>query len=222
MQKSHAKEAVPLIETAMSILMRSISSRGREGSDVRTAIGDLLVHAEELLLADKIGKPLAKVFDLARLAGASLVVLDQLRLATQEKKPRTLGANIVRDALIQFALATQSRILADTAFANRQAVEAMTLAVNAAFQPAEEEMADAMDAMTYRAMVALHAATTHYLTETGRPLPRIVKFRFATPLPTLQASYRLYANAGRADEIRAENKVVHPAFMRPLGRALSS
>jgi len=32
---------------------------------------------------------------------------------------------------------------------------------------------------------------------------------------------RLYSDAGRADELRAENDVVHPAFMRPTGYALS-
>jgi prophage DNA circulation protein len=34
-------------------------------------------------------------------------------------------------------------------------------------------------------------------------------------------AYRLYADASRADEIRAENKVVHPAFCPPTGIALS-
>jgi hypothetical protein len=35
-------------------------------------------------------------------------------------------------------------------------------------------------------------------------------------------SNRLYYDASRADELRAENKVVHPLFMLPTGQALSS
>jgi prophage DNA circulation protein len=51
----------------------------------------------------------------------------------------------------------------------------------------------------------------------------MLNFQFWSPsIPTLIAAYRLYSDAGRADEIRMENKVVHPAFMRPIGKALSN
>ena len=86
----------------------------------------------------------------------------------------------------------------------------------------EEIAADDMDQMTYQALVRLHAAVTFFLVETARPLPRMLNFQFGAPMPTLVAAYRLYADAGRADELRAENKVVHPAFMRPFGKALSN
>jgi len=78
-------------------------------------------------------------------------------------------------------------------------------------------MAQAM----YRALVELHGALMFHLIETARPLPRLLAFEFAAPLATLLIGYRLYADAGRADELRAENKVVHPAFAPPSGRALS-
>jgi prophage DNA circulation protein len=35
-------------------------------------------------------------------------------------------------------------------------------------------------------------------------------------------AYKLYQDASRADEIRAENKTVHPAFAQATGIALSA
>jgi prophage DNA circulation protein len=35
-------------------------------------------------------------------------------------------------------------------------------------------------------------------------------------------AYKLYDDASRCDELRQENKVVHPAFCPPTGRALST
>jgi prophage DNA circulation protein len=49
----------------------------------------------------------------------------------------------------------------------------------------------------------------------------MLNFAFAESLTTLVAAYRLYADAGRADELRDENHCIHPAFLRPTGRALS-
>jgi prophage DNA circulation protein len=79
-----------------------------------------------------------------------------------------------------------------------------------------------MDQMTYRALVELHAAIIFHMIETARPLPRMLTFKFAEPMPSLQVAHRLYYDAGRADELRTENKVVHPAFMLPTGQALSA
>jgi prophage DNA circulation protein len=50
----------------------------------------------------------------------------------------------------------------------------------------------------------------------------MTSYQFAVPLPSLVIAHRLYQDASRADQIRAENKVVHPAFCPPLGVALSA
>jgi prophage DNA circulation protein len=73
----------------------------------------------------------------------------------------------------------------------------------------------------YQALVSLHAAVVFNLYQMARPLPQILNFQFAAIRPTLIQSYRLYADASRADELRNENKVVHPAFAPRTGRALS-
>jgi prophage DNA circulation protein len=93
--------------------------------------------------------------------------------------------------------------------------------MNAAFNEAEIIAADQMDEASYMALVKLHAALTFHLIETARPLPRVVAWRFGKPMSTRIVAQRLYYDAARADELRRENKVVHPAFMRNYGRGLS-
>jgi prophage DNA circulation protein len=90
-----------------------------------------------------------------------------------------------------------------------------------AFAPMEETVADAVDPMGYQVLIGCRAAIYYHLTQTALPLPRVVSFRFAAPLTTLVAAYRLYADASRADELIAENHIVNPCFMRPVGKALS-
>jgi prophage DNA circulation protein len=41
-------------------------------------------------------------------------------------------------------------------------------------------------------------------------------------MPSVALAHRLYADASRADELRNENKIVHPAFCLRDGRALSA
>ena len=93
--------------------------------------------------------------------------------------------------------------------------------VNAAFDQAEEVAADEMALTVYKALMSLHAAVTFHLYDTARPLPQMLAYRFALPRPTLVLSHRLYDTASRADQLREENKVVHPAFAPREGRALA-
>jgi prophage DNA circulation protein len=76
--------------------------------------------------------------------------------------------------------------------------------------------------MTYRALVELHAAVVFFLTETARPLPRMLQWRFSKIMSTLVLAQRLYYDASRADELREENHIIHPAFGSLSGRALSA
>ena len=75
---------------------------------------------------------------------------------------------------------------------------------------------------TFQTLVALHGSVTNHLVATARPLPRMTHFEFFEPLPSLVMAYRLYDDASRCDELREENKVVHPAFCPMAGRALSA
>ncbi len=177
---------------------------------------------DALLHDDEIGEPLAECFDLARQAGATMPSLITVYNGVLTETPHTLGGNLIKDALLKLCFATMGRLIADMAFPSRERVDEVRKAVSSLFVVLEEIVADAMDSESYTTLIRTNAAIMHFLTETARPLPRMLAFRFAAPLATLLAGHRLYDDAGRADELREENKVVHPAFMRPEGRALSA
>jgi prophage DNA circulation protein len=222
MDAKGAKEAAPLMQRALGNLLRVVPVQGRAGSDLRTACGALSANAEVLLRADATGPPLAKCFDLARTAGATQPQLAIVRNATIAETPRQLGAVITKGAIVNLCLASEGRVISTMTFTSRADVSALQADINRVFAVWEEDAADAMDQMTYQALVGLQAAIIAFLVETARPLPRMVSFQFAAVTPTLVTAMRLYADAGRADELRDENKVVHPAFMPPTGRGLSA
>jgi hypothetical protein len=214
MFKADALEAKPIVQRAMDSLLKTISDYGRPGSDTRVAVGAMLANLDALLQDDALGEPLTDCFVLAREAGMTVPGVADIYNGVVVEAPVTLGGKLIKDSLISLCAANGARIIADMTFTSREAAEAVTQQVNAVFAEIEEIAADEMDSASYMAMIRLHAA---------RPLPRVLKFQFSAPsLPTLVAAYRLYADAGRADELREENKVVHPAFMLPSGVALSA
>jgi prophage DNA circulation protein len=222
MLKGDAQEATPLATLVLNEILAVTPLRGQPGSDLRSAIGSFKANAQFLIQNDLSGPPLADIFDKARLAGISPPQLDVVRSAAVAQTPVTLGATLIKDALIEFTLATECYIYATTTFVSRDDVDAAQQKMNAAFLPMEEILADDMDYMPYRALIELHAALSFHFAATARPLPRMLDFKFGYPGATLYFAYRLYYDAGRADELRDENKVVHPAFMRPQGRGLSA
>lgn len=222
MLKVDAKEATPILQRALDQLLQSTTTRGRPGADLRTACGDLRARANTLLLNDLAGAPTANCLELARKAGVTQKQLAWVRGTVQDERPKKLGATLVKNSIIRMCLATEGRVIADMTFVNRDDVNALKALMNEAFTDTEEIAADDMDQMTYRALVELHAAISFHLIETARPLPRMLRFQFAAPLTTLVIGHRLYDDAGRANELRDENKVIHPAFALPTGRALSA
>ena len=223
MKKTDAREAGQILARTMEALLGTVpASQGRAGSDVRRAVGDLLAHAPTLLHNDEAGEPTALCFENARLANVTMVKFAGVIRVTAAETPVTLGGILTKNSLIQFALATVSHVIADMTFESRQDADKVRAQFKEIFTLAAEQAADDMDTTTYLALVTLHAALVNHLLETARPLPRIMRYRFARPLPTLVAAYRLYDDASRCDDLRAENKVVHPAFMRREGLALSA
>jgi prophage DNA circulation protein len=222
MLKADAEEAAPIAQNVLGAILASIATRGRSGADLRTAVGDFTANALRLIQTDQAGSPLANIFELTRKAGMTLPQLAHVRSVAAAENPRTLGAMLVKNSLINLVLATEARVIVDTSFTSRNAAEAIKDAMNAGFATMEEIAADDMDSPTYQALVALHGAVTFHLLKTERPLPRMLNFQFAAPGTTLVFAYKLYDDAGRADELREENQVIHPAFMRPTGQALSA
>jgi prophage DNA circulation protein len=222
MLKQDAQEAAPIVEAVLKELLGQVPSSGAAGADLRTAVNAVRVNVAILLGTDSLGAPLENIFRLVQSSGGTLPQMEQVRAIASSFVPRTAGATLVRDSLVRYALATEGMIMASMTFVSRDDVEAVRPVINAEFADAEELAADSMDSQTYQTLIGLHAAISYFLTQTAQPLPRMLNFAFAAPLPTLVAAYKLYADAGRADELRDQNKVVHPAFMLPTGRALSA
>ena len=101
-------------------------------------------------------------------------------------------------------------------------MEAIKTTLRQPFDDAEELAADDMNQASFMALVSLDAAITNYLVTTARPLPQMINYQFAVPLPSLIIAHRLYQDASRADQVVKENKIVHPAFCPPIGVALSA
>jgi hypothetical protein len=222
MKRYDAKESTGIVSRMMVNLAATIPQQGRAGSDARSAINDVRVNAFFMLMGDTIGPPLAAAFDSATEAGCTLLSMESVRQQIALENPRTQGGLLVRDTGINFCLAQEGKMIEAMTFVSRQDVDQLRKAMVQPFADAEEIAADAMDSMTYQALVRLHAAINNHLVKTALPLPRMVNYVFFEPLPSLVLAHRLYNDAGRADEIRNENKIVHPAFCPPNGQALSN
>jgi prophage DNA circulation protein len=221
MEKPDVSEAAGIIGRLAKNLATAIPQAGEAGSAARTAIGDLVANAAVLLRTDAIGPSLDQCFDLCRQAGATVYQLEEIRRETSAETPRTLGGTLIKNSAMTLCLAQECAIIAAMVFASRYEVDAIKLAMLGPFNLLEEIAADTMDQATFWELVQLQAATVNHLVTTARPLPRMVNYQFAAPLPSLVIAYRLYADASRGDQIVGENKIVHPAFCPPLGRALS-
>jgi prophage DNA circulation protein len=222
MDKLDAEEATGIVQRMMQNLMGTVPARGLVGSTARTAIGDVSANAYFWLRNDTLGPPINTAFLQARLAGATLQNIGVVFRALEAEQPKTLGATLVTNVGIDLCLATASEIIADTVFVSRQDVELTKEAIQAPFQDAIEIAADDMDQATFQLLTSLYGAATNHLVSTARPLPRLIRYQFGRVMTTLTIAQWLYADASRADEIRNENKIVHPAFAPFSGVALSA
>jgi prophage DNA circulation protein len=222
MLKADVAEAQPIVVATLNVLLAWAPTSGRPGADLRTAIGDTLANLTSLLQYDAIAGSLIRCFDLAYSNGIQLYQIESVRRTAAAQTATLVGSIMTKNTLIELALATAGYVISDTTFVSRDDVDQLKLTINTAFEDMEEEIADEMDAMTWRAILKLHAAMTMHLVATARPLPRMLEYHFNVVLPSVVLAHRLYADAGRADELRNENKIVHPAFCPTDGRALSA
>jgi prophage DNA circulation protein len=222
MFKQDALEAEPIVEGVLEALLKWAPTRGRPGADLRAAVNYVRANVAPLLQTDTLGPPVLQCFELAVATGINLQQMERVRATAETFAPTLVGAIMIRDSLILLAMSMQSNIIIDMEFVSRSDVENTKAMINASFGRMEEVLADQMDSTTFQAVIGLHAAITFYLIEHARPLPRMLNFSFNVTMPSLLMAHRLYADAGRADDIRQENKIVHPLFCPRTGRALSN
>ena len=222
MQSPDVREAASIIRVATDLLLATSKQNiGRAGSDLRRACGDMAANAEIYITYNQLAPKLAYCFSQARVTGATLDEFNRIRGTIDAEAAVSLIAVLIKQSCVSFCLQQMSSVIARMTFTSREDVDAVLGEINTAFDDAEEVAADEMALVVYRTTVSLHAAVTFHLYATAQPLPQMLAFQFAAIRPTLIQSYRLYADASRADQLRQENKVVHPAFAPRAGRALS-
>jgi prophage DNA circulation protein len=210
-----------LVGVIKDLLNNATIDAGRSGSLVRLAAGDLIAGGEMLIENAAIAAPLAALFDLIRLAGATVDEFDLVRRHAVAVVVSYNAALSVQNSVIRFALVQCARVLAATTMTSRPQVDGYLDKMNAAFDQAETVAGNSLEQAAYRSIIALHAAVTFDLTTRARPLPQMVAYDFAVPRPALWIAQRLYSDAARCGELVDENKPVHPAFMQMPIRALS-
>jgi prophage DNA circulation protein len=221
MFKADAEEALGICKTVLAELLAQSSATSPSGSNLRASVSLFLHNAQTLLMTNQAGQYLENIYRLAQLNNMTVAQMDVLRGLAAAQNATTPGGTLIRDSLILYALATMGLIIAATSFTDREQVEQINAMIVDGFAPMEETIADGIDPMAYQTLLECRAAIYYYLTMTAMPLPQMVAFQFAAPLSTLVAAYRLYTDASRADELLAENHCVHPAFLLPVGVALS-
>lgn len=120
-----------------------------------------------------------------------------------------------------YGLAGQARAVAGLILRSHEEAQRMRRTLSASFDVGIERAADAGLEAMLPLLRETQSALVRDLTERGRPLPRFVSYETGVPLPAVVLAHRLYQDAGRADELVAENEAAHPAFMPIAGRALS-
>lgn len=200
--------------------------------DVRRLLSDTRAAARSKTLAVSIadiasayrrasGEPRLVIDGLLRIPVAARfidpVVARSAVLAKQRANEQTLSLTFEAVALAEAAQAV-------AALVPRSYDEALTLrrALGTSFDITIERAADFGQPLVLRALREVQGKVIRDLIERGRPLARVVSYETGFPLPAVVLAHRLYQDAGRRDELFAENGGTdHPSFMPVSGRAFS-
>lgn len=191
----------------------------RAAARSQTLAGDLVTIATGYRTSSS---DLRAVIDgLERIAVASRTVIPAAprtaTLALQRQAELGLAGLIEILALANIAIA-----VSDLQLRSHEEAARLRARLGRAFDLAIELAGERGDIEALRALRDTQAKVTRDLIERGRPLARMVAYQTAVPLPAVVLAHRLYQDAGRAEEMMAENAAYdHPSFMPMQGRALS-
>ncbi len=220
MLRQDIDEIKDILERLSIVLLGFASNKGPEASSLRKAVGYLHANVSTLAASGTLSGPLLACFTTAVDAGINVDTLDHVIDHLFQETPSEGASLLVVQTCILFALAQESRIVAGMEFVSRDDVDVMMTRMKSQFDAAKELAADAMESNTYSALLDLATALIRHLADTARPLPRMSTFNLA-PLPALAASNFIYGDGSRWEDLVAENKIVHPAFLPASLRALN-
>lgn len=220
------KEAVELdgiINRLLDNLSLSITSQaGREGVELRHKIGDIRSNYNLMILDGTFSTELLSCFQTALIANVKLPGLFVVHQGLFKEVPvGEISMEVVQVGIL-FCLSTESRLIVKIEFTSRDDVEEMMNKMRNVFDVARLLLADAQDTTPYQKLTILAGDLISHLSNVARPLPRMVSFVMPTSFPSVTLSQRIYYTADRAEEIVAENKIIHPAFCLREIRGLSA
>lgn len=124
--------------------------------------------------------------------------------------------------IVHSALSEQAELASSTVFSSYDDAAALRTTLTTDLSTAAVAAADAGDDIGFRSLRGLASAVAADLTARGGSLARLKIYRRPAVLPAALLAYQLYGDAGRADELVARNRAVHPLFMPAIGQALTS
>ena len=221
MRPDDIEDIAAVVTAGEALLAARTRGTGRAAADYRRAAGDLLASVEGRIADGTLGTALAALFPLAAAADVDRAAWPVLRAEFAGLAALTDAGARFRADLRRLALVEDVRAVSAVVFQSRDQANAERARLVDAFDTAILEASDLGELEVARALTAALGAAVRDIEARGRPLGRIVTYRFPEPMPSLVLAHRLYADAGRADEIAAMNTVRHPAFMPTQGEVLS-
>jgi len=221
MREIELKAAAAFVVAIVKRLLTFKTQGGREAADLRRLAGALQANAQDLISSARVAQDMAQVFTAATTAGAGLADWRRFRQATLAQDVTTVPEAIIKNGGLQMALIEAVRIISEIEFISRTQVAEIQSEMALAFDEVIETASDDRAVDVVRDMSELQAGVARHLAETSRPLPDMIDYKVPRRLPSLVIAHQLYHDAGRADELIAENGTIHPAFMLETGKALS-
>jgi len=225
---TQAEDAAKVLGNLMNYIIKSVpapSATDDATNELRRLASTMRDYAEQIVRSTDygLGTQLQAVYDAADNAGASFMGIDAARLylMSQVASKSWLTQAIYRNALVM-TLGLQAKIISRMTFSTQNETQTMLTYMRDAFEAAKALGIDEVDVLVYQTLNAMGGSLMNHLGNTELQLPRYVGYQMQAVMPTLYLAQRIYGDASRAEEIAAENGVIHPAFCPVNLRVLSN
>lgn len=215
--------AADIVASVGPVILSTVpgSSASLTAARLRNFVGDMIAAAATYIVDGTITTRTIIAITLARMAGATLVTLPRIRIAALAEEADGEVSTATRFMFVCVCLSQEAAALSVASYQSRDEASAAKAVMMAAFDQAAEIAADDLQQDVYMKLITLQGRTARQFYEIEMQLPRVSTYKTASTLPALVLSHRLYGDASRADELRAENGVIHPAFMPRSGKMLA-